>query len=143
MERPPRSTRERLFDARSVALGIALGVGVLLAVALVFGLALGAGRAEGEARALAFTALVAGNLSLIFANRSATLTLLQLARHENPAVWWILAGTTAALAAVLFVPTAAELFRFVPPAPGEAILAAAAGFASVLWYDAAKRLRRV
>ena len=86
---------------------------------------------------------MAGNLALIFANRSGRHTLQQLLHHDNPAMWWILAGATAALVAVLYLPPAAEVFRFAPPAPGEAILAAAAGFASVLWYDLAKRLRRV
>ena len=143
MERPPRDARERLFTVRSVALGVGLGIGLLAAVALVFGVALARGRPEGEARALAFATLVAGNLCLIFANRSSRLTLPELLRQENPAMWWILGGTTVALAAVLFVAPVAEVFRFAPPRPPEALLAAAAGLASVLWYDAVKRLRRV
>ena len=143
MERPPRRPGERVFTAGNVVLGVALGLGVMVAVAAVFGFALHAGRPEGEARALAFATLVAGNLALIFANRSGTLTFVELLHHENRAMWWILGGAAGALAAVLFVPAAAGLFRFTPPAPLEAAAAALLGFASVLWYDLAKRLRRV
>jgi Ca2+-transporting ATPase len=142
MERPPRPVGERLFTPASLALGVALGAGVLVAAALVLGWAQWAGRAEGEARALAFTALVAGNLALIFANRSHELTLLELATHENAALWWILAGATAALAASIYVPAAAGIFRFAAPGLRDLALAAACGAASVLWYDLYKIRRR-
>jgi Ca2+-transporting ATPase len=115
---------------------------VLVAAALVLGWAHGAGRAEGEARALAFTTLVAGNLALIFANRSHRLTLLELATQENAALWWIVAGATAALAASIYVPSAAAIFRFTAPGLRDFALAGAAGVASVLWYDLYKVARR-
>jgi Ca2+-transporting ATPase len=114
MERPPRPVDERLFTPASLAIGVALGAGVLVAAALVLGWAHGAGRAEGEARALAFTTLVAGNLALIFANRSHRLTLLELA----------------------------AIFRFTAPGLRDFALAGAAGVASVLWYDLYKVARR-
>jgi hypothetical protein len=37
----------------------------------------------------------------------------------------------------------AQLFRFAPISPGEFAAALAAGFASVLWYDALKVARRL
>ncbi|MGZ5081268.1 MAG: cation transporting ATPase C-terminal domain-containing protein, partial [Usitatibacter sp.] len=108
----------------------------------VYGWALGAGRPEGEARALAFIALVAGNLALIFANRSHHFTILELATHENAALWWIIGGTAAALLAAVGWPPAAHIFRFEAPAAPEAIAAALAGFAAILWYDLYKIARR-
>ncbi len=142
MEKPPRSPRERLFTARAVALGLALGASVWAAVALVFGLALGAGRPEGAARAMGFVTLVAGNLALILVNRSDRLTIWEALGHENRALWWIAGGTLAALAAVIYVPGAAAVFRFEAVPLRDASIAAAAGVASVLWYDAIKVLAR-
>ena len=83
-----------------------------------------------------------GNLALIFANRSASLTTLQLLRHANRAMWWILGGALAALLATLYVPPVARLFRFAPPPAAEILLALAAGFLSVAWYDLYKRRPR-
>jgi ubiquinone/menaquinone biosynthesis C-methylase UbiE len=60
-------------------------------------------------------AAVAGNLALIFANRSHHFTFLELATHENAALWWIVAGTAAALLASVYWPAAAHIFRFEPP----------------------------
>ena len=142
MERPPRPAHERLFTPRSIAIGVLLGLSVLVAVAIVLGWAHESGRADDEARALAFTALVAGNVALIFANRSHRLTILEMFTHENRALWWIVAGTAAALGAALFVPSIAALFRFAQPALADLALAAAIGAASVLWYDFYKLARR-
>jgi Ca2+-transporting ATPase len=142
MERPPRKPGERLFTRASIAVGVLLGLGVLAMVALVYGWALDAGRLEGEARALAFSALVAGNLALIFANRSHELTVLEMTTHENAALWWIVPGTLVALLATLYVPPVAQVFRFAPPAASELLAALACGFVSVAWYDLRKLARR-
>jgi Ca2+-transporting ATPase len=142
MQRPPRRPGERLFSARALALGIALGASVLAAVAAIYGGHLIAGHAESAARAAAFATLVFGNLALIMVNRSTALTALEAMRHENRALWWVLGGATAALATALYVPAVARIFRFEAIGPGALALAAAAGFACVLWYDAVKLLRR-
>jgi P-type Ca2+ transporter type 2C len=132
MERPPRPVREALFSRAAVATALLLGAGVLAAVTAVYYAALAAGRGAEAARALAFAALVAGNLGLIFANRSHGFSLLA-------ALWLIVAGAVAALLASLHVPAVASLFRFVAPEPGALAAAAAAGFGSVLWHPAWRR----
>ena len=143
MDRPPRPPGERLFTARALALGFALGASVLVAVALVYGIALSGGMAEAGARAAAFTTLVAGNLALILVNRSHELTAWEAAMHENRALWWVVGGALAALLAVIYVPPAAAIFRFEPLDARTFAIAAAAGIACVLWYDLVKwRARR-
>jgi Ca2+-transporting ATPase len=142
MRRKPRPPGEPLFDRAALALGFALGLAVLAAVAAVYGWTLASARAEGEARALAFATLVAGNLALILVNRSHRLTAVEMAGRRNPALWWIVAATSAALGAVLYVPAAAQIFRFVPPHGRDLAIAVACGFAAVAWYDALKVARR-
>src|SRR6185436_14318201 len=88
-----------------------------------------AGRAEGETRAAAFAAIVLANLALILASRSPERSLLQSLATPNPALWWIVGGTLAALAGAIYVPAAAQLFRFVPLSPADLALAAGAGIA--------------
>jgi Ca2+-transporting ATPase len=143
MERPPRPAAERLFGWRAMALAAALGASVLVAVAAVYGACLAQGVPEAQARATAFVTLVCADLALIFANRSAGHTTLELLRRPNAALWLIVAGTLAALATVIHLTAAAEIFRFASPTPGQTALAAIAGLASVAWYDVVKVRRRV
>jgi hypothetical protein len=61
--------------------------------------------------------------------------------RPNPALWWIVAVTLAALLAAIYWPAAARLFRFEAIAAGDLALAAAAAAGSVLWYDVLKKYR--
>ncbi|WP_246212095.1 cation-translocating P-type ATPase [Usitatibacter palustris] len=142
MDRPPRRRGERLFTARIVAVGLALGASVLAAVTAVYGLALAQGLPEGEARALGFAALVAGDVALIFANRSGEHGFVARFTRDNPALWWVVGITLGALVLCVYAPSVASLFRFMPPAPGAFAVAVAAGFASVLWYEVVRAVRR-
>ncbi len=135
MRRPPRDPHEPLFSAAMLALSLALGATVLLAVVLLYGWALSAGRSDGEVRAIAFAAIVFGNLALIFANRSRTRAILATLGRPNPMLWWMTVGTIAALALTLYVPPAATVFRFAPLGAGDLGLALAAGIAGILWIE--------
>jgi Ca2+-transporting ATPase len=141
MRRPPRPPGARLFDARMLLASLVLGASLLAAVAAVYAWALHAGRSEGETRALGFATLVVGNLALILAYRSRERTMLRTLWEPNAAFWAVVAGTAAALLGVVYVPAAAELFRFAPLAAGDLALAAAAGIAGVAWHDLVKLWR--
>jgi len=142
MERPPRPPDERLFDSTSLFLAIALGASVLAGALGVYAWALSSQRPPGEAQALAFAAIIAGNLVLILANRSKERTVLQAMATSNRASAWIVVGSLAALLASIYVPAAAQVFRFQPPGAADMAWAMAAGAAPVLWYDFAKLARR-
>jgi Ca2+-transporting ATPase len=114
---------------------------VFVAVALMYAFVLASG-GEDRARAMAFTALVFGNLALILVNRSSRLTAWEALGNANPALWWIVAATLGALALVIYVPAAAEVFRFAALGPRDAAIAAGAGLGSVLWFDVVKALVR-
>ena len=138
MERPPRSPTQRLFTPRALAFGLIQGAALLAAVAAVYGMALASARLDGQSRALAFVTLVTGNLALILVNRSQHLPAWRTLAHPNRALWIIVGGTLAALAAVIVVPSLADVFRFATPVPVDVALAALAGIGSVLWWDALK-----
>ena len=140
MAQPPRDPAARLFDARMLASSLLLGATLLAAVLALYAWAVASGRSEGETRAMGFAAIVAGNLALIFANRSHERTALAMMRQPNPALWWIVAGTLAALAAAIYAPPAADVFRFAPLAATDFALAFGAGVAGVAWLEAWKVL---
>jgi Ca2+-transporting ATPase len=141
MQRPPRPPAEPLFSARMLAVSLGLGVSMLVAVGLAYAWAAASGRPDGEVRALGFASVVFGNLALILATRSRDRTLLAVLARPNPALWWIVGGTLAALAGALYVPAAASLFRFAPLGAAELAVALGAGLAGIAWLEALKLAR--
>jgi len=138
MKRPPRSVEERLFGLRNVSLAVLQGLGLLAAVAAVFFVGLRAGLLDTEARAMAFACLVMGNLALIVANRSASRSVFALLRIPNRAQWWMLGGTSVALAAALYAPALQRIFHFSPVHADDLVLPIIAGIAAIAWFELMK-----
>jgi Ca2+-transporting ATPase len=140
MARPPRDPREPLFSLQMLGVSLLLGVSVLAAVCLAFWWIVEAGATAGAAASFGFASIVFGNLAMIHSTRSGR-GGLRFLRGRNPALWWITVGTLGALAAAVYVPAVADVFRFEPLSAAELGAAAAAGMAGVLWYEAYKWLR--
>jgi Ca2+-transporting ATPase len=139
MQRPPRDPGEPMFRAAMLAASLGSGAAALLGVMLVYGWALLAGRSEDEMRALTFAAIVIGNLALIFAGRSRSLSILATLARPNPVLWWMTFAALAALACAVYLPPVAAVFRFAPLGPAEIGIALAAGLAGALWSEIWKR----
>ncbi len=122
MSRPPRDPRERLFTTAMVLESLASGSAVLACVIALYVYALHAGRDEGTVRALAFTAIVLGNLGLLLVMRAGSRSVLSTLRTSNLAYTAIAFTALAALAAAVFVPAAARLFGFAPLGLGDALV---------------------
>jgi Ca2+-transporting ATPase len=135
MQRPPRSPQEPLFGKRIFLLSLLQGALVLLAALAVLGYTLHSGATETEARALAFSVLVIGNLGLILVNRSWQHTILGTLESRNPALWWVAGGAFAFLLLALTLPILREVFHFGEITPQQFALSLAAGLGSVLWFE--------
>jgi Ca2+-transporting ATPase len=141
MERPPRDAQEPLFNLPMLATSLALGLTMLAAVFAAYWWTLSNGRSEAAARTIAFAAIVLSNLALLFATRSRNRTLLGMLREPNLALWGIALGALVALAAVIYLPPAAAIFRFAPLSAAELAVAAGAGVAGIAWYELLKLTR--
>ncbi len=141
MRRPPRRPGARLFDRRIVGVSLLQGASVLLVTLLAFRIGLLHTGAEASGRALAFAALIGGNVTLILVNRSWERSLLGTLGVRNLAAWSVVAGATLAVAAALSVPFLRGLFRFGAASPADLALAAAAGAASLAWFELVKWVR--
>jgi Ca2+-transporting ATPase len=142
MQRPPRDPQARLFDRSTLLVALGVGASMLAALLLACAWAIAGGRAEAEVRALGFATIVFGNLALILANRSRERTIVATLARPNPALWWVVGAALAALAAALYVPPLAAIFRFAPLGALEMSVALGAGLLGVLWLEAAKLARR-
>jgi P-type Ca2+ transporter type 2C len=142
MRRKPRSEDARLFGRSTLTAGVLQGLGLFVAVLAAFVLALRWGHPAEDARAIAFTALVAGNLALIWSNRSALSTVLETRSTRNPALWLVTLGTITTLLVILYVPYVRGIFRFSVLHPNNLLVAFSLGAASITWFEILKLSRR-
>ena len=112
MRRPPRAMDEKIFDHVILALGLRQGVMLLLMLLGVYGMAQWMGEETEQARALTFTAMIIGDIWLIFINRAWGMPLHLSLRRHNSSLWWVLAGTLSMLGIALFVPAVNAIFHF-------------------------------
>jgi Ca2+-transporting ATPase len=141
MRRPPRPRGSRLFSLKAIGMALLQGATALAACLVVYLVARPL-RGDEAARALTFAALVVSFIGIILANRSWTYSLLGSLRQPNAALWWVLGGTATFLALALMLPQAQRLFHFAPVAGWDLLGASAAGFASILWFEGWKAMRR-
>jgi P-type Ca2+ transporter type 2C len=142
MKRPPRGLKDPLFTRRDILISLAQGLMVLVIVANVYGLTLLFGGTADKARALAFTAMVVGNLGLILTNRSWTRTAMETLKTPNRAMTWVFSGTIVCLAIVLYMPFLSGLFKFETPTLQEIGLCAAASAAGIIWFEGLKHVSK-
>jgi Ca2+-transporting ATPase len=138
MARPPRDPNERLFEGKRVVFSLLQGFTVFITAFAVYGAFLHFGHSPADSSAVGFTALVMGNLALIFTNRSWTRTIWKTVRSANISLWAIVIGTLLTLTLVLYVPPLRNIFHFSVLHLNDVIIAMAAGFFGVLWFEALK-----
>ncbi len=142
MDRPPRDAAEPMFGRRLIGVSVIQGVVVFAAAMGVYLWASWSQLPAEAIRTLSFTTLVAGNLGLIFVNRSWTHTVLGGLMKRNAALWWVAGGTVAVLTALLSFPSARHLFGFASLPLAQMASAIAAGVVSVAWFEVYKVVAR-
>ena len=142
MRRPPRNPSEPLFTARFVTWSLLQGTVVLVLVAALFVMALRSRLPEQDARALAFAALVATNLGLVLVNRSFGASIFAALARPNPALWWVVATTTAILGGIILFPPARELFHFGPLHADDIAVVLCSGILILFLLELAKKIFR-
>lgn len=138
MRRKPRSPAARLFSSQSIRHSVVLGAVALLYVLAVYGFAV-QWQTEHEARALAFIAMVIGNLLMILTARSDGENYVHTLARPNAMYWWITGLTLLALAVSVYLRPVADLFGFAAPS-SLAVLAVLLGSATLLLAGAVSRM---
>ncbi|MCB5944953.1 cation-translocating P-type ATPase [Acidocella sp. KAb 2-4] len=142
MSRPPRSPGMPLFSLGLLAGGLSQGVTVLAASLLVFLLGTHTAGGESTGRAMAFIALVVGNLGLVLSNKMLDGQTLAALRRPNRTLIVVSVGAVGALSLALAVPELRHLFGFSPLPLGGVVTAIIAGLASLAVNAAAIRVQR-
>ena len=142
MQRPPRDPKARLFSARMLITSLVQGAAVLAAVAVLYWVVLRMGLEEPRARAVAFAAIVFGNIALILSNRSQRRSLFSTLSTPNLSLWVVVASATVGLLLALYVPALQNLFHFVPLGPWHLSASLAAVVVALAWFEMFKLWRR-
>ncbi|MBY0238664.1 MAG: cation-translocating P-type ATPase, partial [Burkholderiaceae bacterium] len=141
MRRPPRQAGAKIFDRQLLMLGLQQGAVLLLVLLAVYLLAQQAGLAVEQASALTFSAMIVGDIWLIFINRSWSLPLHTSFRLPNRALWWVVACGLMMLGLALFLPFMNTLFHFGAPPIGHLALTIAAVSSILLLIASVTRIR--
>jgi Ca2+-transporting ATPase len=109
-------------------------------VALGFWIGLQKHGGTADARTLAFSGLLLGNLGLIIAHRAHASGLWRSFRVPNPAFWAVLVGALAVLTLILALPALRRVFQFSPLHLDDLAISAGLTLALVLALVGAGRL---
>jgi Ca2+-transporting ATPase len=138
MQRPPRDPKDVMVGAAQLVLAGIQGLLLLVACIAIYILALRGGWDGNQSRTLAFVAMTAGNLMLVRVNTVRGQTLPSLLESGHGTYWLIAGSASTIVAACIFVPWLAHLFRFEPPALSALGIAAGIGMLAVLAFDLLK-----
>lgn len=142
MQKTPRLANFSLFSGRELAFSIVQGAALGAGVLFVQWFATGRGLPENSVRASVFTTIVLANLFLVLANRSMDFPIYRTIFYKNKTLPIILGVSLVMLAAVLYMPFVAELFRVAPISFVEIGWCAMAAFVSVAWFEVWKVLKK-
>jgi P-type Ca2+ transporter type 2C len=142
MNRPPRSPHVKFFGTGKILNSIFQGSMLLLMVIGVYWLSIWEGHTEGEVRAIAFSALIIGNIFLILTNLSKTRSVLFVLTEKNPSLKFILAGAILILLTILHVPALLEIFSFEFPGYQHFISSLIGAFIVLFVLETAKYFKR-
>ncbi|MCX5782333.1 MAG: HAD-IC family P-type ATPase [Elusimicrobia bacterium] len=141
MNRPPRNLKEPLFSWETVGYSLLQGIILLGAAIVLYIFVQQLGETVSQARTLAFTTLIIGNIGLILSNRSWTLFIPKLLRYKNTALIWVVSGAVIFMLLALFIPSLMKIFRFEPFHFRDMLMSVGAGLISIVCFELIKFIR--
>lgn len=112
MNRPPRNSALPFFGWKSIWKSVFAGIILLLMVVVVYYLNIKEGHSDHEVRAIAFSALIIGNVFLILSTLSKTRSVFSVITMRNPAVIIIICAALVMLCATVYIPILQKIFSF-------------------------------
>ncbi|MEG1555686.1 MAG: cation-translocating P-type ATPase [Bacteroidales bacterium] len=141
MTRPPKSRKEPFFTGKKILISCLQGVGILIMVMFVYFLGLHWGLSPEKVRALSFITVIAGNIGVIFTNRSWSQNIFQIIKTPNKTVKWVVGGAIFFLVLVNVVPFFRNLFQFEAIALWQGLICGILGFCSITGFEIYKEVQ--
>lgn len=136
MSRPPKSRKEDFFTGRKILISCMQGISILAIVLAIYLTCLYYWQMPvGQVRALSFITLVAGNIGVIFTNRSWSKNIFQIFATPNTAVKWVVSSASLFLVLANIIPFLRSLFQFDPISLWQGVLCAFLGFSGIIGFE--------
>ncbi|RXG11650.1 Ca2+-transporting ATPase [Leeuwenhoekiella aestuarii] len=139
----PRAFTSTFFNMKELATSIIQGVVIAVGSLFVYQYAVWQGYNEALTRTMVFTLLIVANIVLTLVNRSFYYSVLTTLKYKNKLVPLIIAITIGITVVLLFVKPVTDFFQFERPDFLQILMSCAAGFLSVIWYEAVKWRKRL
>lgn len=112
MSRAPRNPNEQFFGWRKIIFSLFEGLLLLAMVIVVYFISIYEGHSPGEIRAIAFSALIIGNVFLILTSLSKTRSFIAVLKEKNWAVIVIISIALVMLVLTISLPILRNVFSF-------------------------------
>lgn len=138
MKRKPRDVKELFFGSKKMLASAAKGLLLLAMVFIVYFLSVKEGHTEQEVRAIAFSALIIGNVFVIISELSKTRSVFSILISGNKLIYVLLPAVTILLLLILNVPALQQIFAFSFPGYSHFIVSLLGAFILLLVLEAIK-----
>lgn len=128
MNRPPRKPNVKFFGVKNIFSSSLIGLLLLIMVLVVYFISIREGHNAAEIRAIAYSALIIGNIGLILTNLSRTRNIISIIMEKNIMLLIILISTTILLLLLLTIPYLRSIFSFEYPGTKHFIISIVGSF---------------
>jgi len=142
MIQKPRALSSTFFNWKELTTSMFQGLMITAGTLWVYQYAVSQASSEALTRSMAFTTLISANIFLTLVNRSFYYSVLTTMKYKNKLVPLIIFITIALLGMLIFVQPLALFFKFEILSLSQLGISGAAGFLSVIWYEAVKWRKR-
>jgi P-type Ca2+ transporter type 2C len=142
MSHKPKALSNTFFNWRELSVSIIQGLVITAGTLFIYQYSVSNGYDEALTRTMTFTVLIAANIFLTLINRSFYYSILATLRYKNNMVLLIILITMALMGLLLFVAPFTRFFEFEPLNGGQLALCAGIGFATVVWFEIVKLIKR-
>jgi P-type Ca2+ transporter type 2C len=142
MSHKPKALSNTFFNWRELSVSIIQGLVITAGTLFIYQYSVSNGYDEALTRTMTFTVLIAANIFLTLINRSFYYSILTTLRYKNNMVLLIILITMALMGLLLFVAPFTRFFEFEPLNGGQLALCAGIGFATVVWFEIVKLIKR-
>ena len=138
----PRAFTKTFFNSRELSTSIVQGLVIAAGTLSIYQLSLFQGNNEDITRTMIFVTLISANIFLTLVNRSFYYSVLTTMTYRNNLVVLIIGVTITLTGALLYIPALTNFFEFEKISGRQLATSAAAGFLSVIWFEAVKAIKR-
>lgn len=143
MRQKPKPLSDTFFRLKELSTSIVQGLMITAGTLSAYQLAVAEGQNEAVTRTMVFVVLITANVFLTLINRSFYYSILTTLKYKNNLVPFIILLTVALVSLILFIDPLTAFFEFERLTAGQLLSSLAIGFASVVWYEVVKAMKRM